>query len=50
MCQYLRLKQLTHVKVGRFLNVALSIPTSVCYFYSVWEISLIPYSRENITP
>jgi hypothetical protein len=31
MCQHLRLEQLAHVKVGRFLNIALSIPTGVCY-------------------
>ena len=32
MYQYLlRLKQLGHVEVGRFLNIALSIPTSVSY-------------------
>jgi hypothetical protein len=36
MCQHLlRLKQLAYVKVGRFLNIALSIPTSVCYLSSV---------------
>ena len=35
MYQHLRLKQLAHVKVGRFLNIALSIPTSVCDLSSV---------------
>ena len=50
MCQHLRLKQLAPVKVGRFLNIALSIPTSVCYLSLVLDFSLIPYSRENITP
>jgi hypothetical protein len=29
MCRPLRLKQLAHIKVGRFLSIALSIPEDV---------------------